>query len=83
MNDDNIVGSTDGLCADSFEISRFRDGELVLSCGKDGMETDLVFASGAIVEDDPTFEKQRKILDFILRAVHNAKLTGPPSGTSG
>lgn len=62
---------TTGLCADSFEISRFRDGGLVLSCGVGGMETDLVFASGAVSDSDPTFEKQLMILDFILKAVHN------------
>lgn len=51
-----------------FEINQFRDGSLVLSCGKLDMETDLVFASGAM-NGDPLLEKQREILEFILAAV--------------
>lgn len=55
-----------------FEIHEFRDGSLVLSCGKGGMESDLVFASGAMVADDPTLKTQREILEFILEAVKKA-----------
>lgn len=54
---------------DDFEVSQFRDGSLVLSCGKDGMESDLVFASGAMA-GDPALDKQAAILDFIIRAVN-------------
>jgi len=48
-----------------FEISQTRDGSLVLSCGDDGMESDLVFASGAM-HGDPVLEKQRALLEWIV-----------------
>ena len=49
------------------KISAFKDGALVLSCGK-GMESDLVFASGAMA-GDPLLKEQREILEFIVKAV--------------
>jgi hypothetical protein len=53
---------------EDFKVSQFRDGSLVLSCGKDGMGTDLVFAAGAMT-GDPLLNKQEAIMDFIIRAV--------------
>lgn len=55
--------------SEDFEISEFGDGSLVLSCGKDGMESDLVFASGAM-SGDPCLDKQRAILEYLLEAVN-------------
>ncbi len=67
---------------DDFEIDSFRDGGLVLTCGKGGMETDLVFTCGkdgtketdlvfaeGATEGDPILEKQREILEFIVNKV--------------
>jgi len=56
----------------NFEISSFRDGSLVLSCGDKGMDTDLVFSTGAM-NGDPLLKEQKEILDFILKAVKNYK----------
>jgi len=53
-----------------FEITSSRDGSLILTCGKEGMETDLVFAGGAMDKDDPLLEKQRAILEFIITAIY-------------
>jgi len=53
-----------------FEIEEFGDGSLSLTCGKDGMESDLVFGSGAM-RGDPVLEKQREILDFIMKAINS------------
>jgi len=50
------------------EIDQLRDGTLVLSCGE-GMERDLVFASGAMT-GDPDLDEQRKILEIICKAVN-------------
>ena len=55
-----------------FEIHEMRDGSLVLSCGRGGMESDLVFAAGAMVKDDPVFSVQREILEFIVDTVKKA-----------
>ena len=57
---------------DDFKIGEFRNGSLVLTCGKDEMESDLVFASGAM-KGDPDLEKQREILEFIMNAVQHFK----------
>jgi hypothetical protein len=59
MNDKDIA----------LEISQFSDGALILSCAKCGMETDLVFSSGAMT-DDPLLERQRKILEYIAAKVN-------------
>lgn len=59
----------DKINASDFEISRFSDGALVLTCGKDGMKTDLVFASGAM-SGDPDLDKQEAILEFIMEAIN-------------
>jgi len=53
-------------------IETLHDGALVLSFnalypGKDVMETDLVFAAGAFVKDDPTLKTQREIMEEIVR----------------
>lgn len=53
-----------------FKIDNFKDGSLVLSCGKKGMESDLVFASSAM-NGDPSLREQKDILDFILKAIKN------------
>ncbi len=53
---------------DICEIDSFRDGDLVLTCGKAGMESDLVFASGCMT-GDPGLDAQREILEFIVIAV--------------
>lgn len=69
--EDRAVGASDSnapVSRDDFEVSQFKDGSLVLTCGKDGMESDLVFASGAMA-GDPVLDKQAAILDFIMRAV--------------
>ena len=55
---------------EDFEISEFRDGSLCLSCGDKGMESDLVFAFGAMA-GDPDLETQREILEFIINAVNS------------
>lgn len=55
-----------------FEIEEFPDGSLSLTCGADGMETDLVFASGAM-RGDPVLDKQREILEFILKAIRDER----------
>jgi hypothetical protein len=60
------------ISADDFKIDTFADGSLVLTCGKDGMESDLVFASGAM-DGDPVLEKQREILKFIVDAIIKAE----------
>ena len=62
-----------------FGISRLQDGELCLTCGDLGMETDLVFASGAFVDGDPLLETQKKILEFILDLV-NKEAKGVSNG---
>ena len=51
------------------KIEELRDGSLVLECGDGGMETDLVFASGAM-RGDPLLIEQRKILEQICEAVN-------------
>lgn len=51
-----------------YSIGRFSDGALVLSCGADGMASDLVFAEGA-TQGDPMLEKQRAILEHIVAAL--------------
>lgn len=50
------------------EICESSDGSLILSCGTDGMESDLVFASGAMA-GDPALIKQREILEWIVSKV--------------
>ena len=69
----------------NFKISRFRDGGLVLSCGTKGAESDLVFASGAMVEADPVLADQRAILERIVTAIGASEWqpieTAPRDGT--
>lgn len=62
------------ISAEDFEIEEFRDGSLSLTCGKDGMESDLVFASGAM-SGDPILIKQREILEFIVESIRKNKDT--------
>ena len=56
---------------DSFKLKEFPDGSVCLECGE-GMERDLVFASGAMT-GDPDLENQREILKFILKAIRESK----------
>lgn len=55
-----------------FNLTEFPDGSLCLKCG-DGMERDLVFASGAM-RGDPDLEKQMEILEFIMKAILHFKI---------
>jgi hypothetical protein len=55
------------------EINEDRDGSLSLSCGDDDMETDLVFAMGAM-RGDPLLDRQREILEWIVSKVNNDKI---------
>ena len=52
-----------------FEVSELRNGGIVLSCGDEGMDTDLMFAAGAIDRADPSLAKQREIAEYIVKAV--------------
>lgn len=61
---------SDVIKVDDFRLTEFHDGSVCLQCG-DGMNRDLVFASGAMT-GDPDLEKQREILEFIIRKI-NAK----------
>ncbi len=54
-----------------FSINEFLDGCVCLECGE-GMERDLVFASGAM-RGDPDLKNQREILEFIMRAIQDYK----------
>ena len=54
-------------------ISRLRDGELVLICGDAGMESALVFAQGAMEEDDPLMRRQRALLEWLVNAVEQGR----------
>jgi hypothetical protein len=59
-------------------IQTLHDGALVLSFnalypGKDVMETDLVFAAGAYVKDDPMLKTQREIMEEIVKRWHIAE----------
>ena len=60
------------ISKDDFKVTEFRDGEVCLDCGKGGAERDLVFASGAM-RGDPDLEKQKEILEFILKAIQQYK----------
>ncbi len=48
----------------TIKITEFPDGSLCLECGE-GMESYLVFASGAMA-GDPDLIKQREILEYIV-----------------
>ena len=52
-----------------FKLVEFPDGSVCLECGE-GMERDLVFAASA-TRGDPDLEKQREILEFIVKAVQH------------
>jgi len=59
-------------------IETLHDGALALSFNalypdKDVMETDLVFAAGAFVKDDPMLKTQREIMEEIVRRWHIAE----------
>lgn len=56
-----------------FSLEEFPDGAVCLECGE-GMERDLVFASGAM-KGDPDLEEQRKILEFIMKAIQHYDYT--------
>ena len=58
------------------EIEEFPDGTLCLSLGDEGMETDLVFASGAYCKDDPVLKKQRALLEKVVKAFKIYKKRG-------
>ena len=60
---------------DIFKLASFPDGAVCLDCG-DGMERDLVFASGAM-NGDPDLDEQRKILEFIMKAIKHYDYTTP------
>lgn len=49
------------------EIAEFPDGTLCLELGDEGMETDLVFASGCM-RGDPGLEEQRAMLQELVNA---------------
>ena len=55
-------------------IDSFRDGGLILSCDVPGFisgaEADLVFANGAMVEEDPLMKRQRAVLEYLVKAVN-------------
>ena len=51
----------------NIELDEFPDGAVCLTCGE-GMEGDLIFAEGAM-RGDPTLDKQREILEYIMAAV--------------
>jgi len=53
--------------------SRLKDGSLCLSIGDEGMETDLVFAQGAMEDDDPILKKQRLLLQAVVRILNTTK----------
>lgn len=55
------------ISKDNFKLTEFPDGTVCLECGE-GMERDLVFASGAM-KNDPDLEQQRKLLEFIMKAI--------------
>jgi len=57
---------------DNFYVSNFRDKSVVLHCGEEGMESDLVFASGRMY-NDPQLIEQRELLEFIVAAVEAYK----------
>jgi len=65
---DNIPIKTDPDPS-RFKIGQDSDGCLYLEYGED-QEMDLVFVSAA-VNGDPFLEEQRKMLQFILRAIKN------------
>ena len=50
-------------------VDEFADGSVCLSCGE-GMEADLVFASGAM-RGDPVLDAQREILNEIAKRVNS------------
>ncbi len=53
-----------------FRVDRFSDDTHVLTCGNEGMNTDLVFAATADYQPDhPLITKQRAIMDYIVKAV--------------
>lgn len=52
-----------------YEVSSFNDGAVIISCGDKGMESDLVFSSGAM-NGDPALREQEEIAAFIVRAVN-------------
>ena len=51
------------------KIEKCPEGSLILSCGNKGMESDLVFCSGAMDNRDPLMADQRAILEYIVAAV--------------
>jgi hypothetical protein len=50
-----------------YGVSQFNDGAVIISCGEKGMETDLVFSSGAM-DGDPALAEQLEIAAFIVKA---------------
>lgn len=55
------------------EIKEDRDGSLSLSCGNDGMESDLVFANSAM-RGNPLLDRQREILEWIISKVNDDQI---------
>lgn len=64
-----------------FDVSTSYDGSVVLTCGNGGMETDLVFAAGAMTGDS-ALDIQRAILEHIVAAVkfYHANNDGKTTG---
>jgi len=52
-------------------VERFPDGALCLECGHSrDMKADLIFASGGLEDDDPTYIKQSEILERIQLCIN-------------
>ena len=52
-----------------FCLSELRNEQVVISCGDEGMETDLVFCASYDDKDHPQTKKQREIAEYIVAAV--------------
>jgi len=63
MSDNELNQPSSSL---NLEIDHFKDGALVLSMSDMGMESDLVFASGAMA-GDPLLSKQRRMLEELKK----------------
>lgn len=61
------------ISANDFEAFAFPDGSVGVSCGSKGMETDLVFASGAM-RGNPGLDEQKRIIEFILESIKYAAI---------
>ena len=57
-----------------FYADKLSDGQPVLSCGDEGMETDLVFAASYEPSDSKTTKQQQSIINYIVNAVQTYNL---------